>query len=360
MSFSMIIRTILLIALLAYLILKHVRRKPQSSKKRLSKTEEKALAEKRRKKEWKKQRHAASRRSEKEEKEQEWQKMLLEALPSGLTRTSITVGDLRIAFMEGGRGPGRPTVLLLHGLASDKEIWSELAHLLLTDGCQVVAPDLPGFGDSTSSTQVQYDITKQARRIKAFVDAKRIRRLHLVGHSVGAAIAAAFACLQKSGVASLTMIEPVGIRVPETSEIDRLIATGKNPFIFDDAAGYRALLDQICVRAPSIHETILANRSVRLAKNSELSRSIWRDTREGDGAWVLDLLLSEITQMTLGIFGAESKVVHPQTRELMCRRMKNAQSVTLDECGHLPMLEQPEKTASYILRFQRALEATSI
>jgi abhydrolase domain-containing protein 6 len=360
MSLSMIVRTILLVCLVAYLVVRHIKRKPQSSKKRLSKTEDRALAERKRKKEWKKQRHAANRKSAKEEKEQKWQKMLLEALPSGLTRSSIMLGDLRVAVMEGGQGPGRPTVLFLHGLASDKEIWSELSHLLLSDGCHVVAPDLPGFGDSTSSTQLQHDVTSQARRIKAFADAKNLRRLHLVGHSVGAAIAAAFACLPKSGVVSLTMIEPIGIRVPEASELDRLIAQGTNPFVFDEAAGYRALLDQICFQMPSIREAIFANRSVKLSKNYELSSSIWRDTREGDGAWVLDLLLSEIPQTTLGIFGANSKVVHAQTRETMTRRMKNAQSVTLDDCGHLPMLEQPEKTASYILRFQRALEAAVV
>lgn len=98
------------------------------------------------------------------------------------------------------QGPQHGVALLLHGLFSDSQSFATVGRLLAARGLRVLAPDLPGHGESRS------DATSLDALAAAMLAVAPPGPLHLVGHSLGAIIATELA----SRAASLTLLAPAG------------------------------------------------------------------------------------------------------------------------------------------------------
>ena len=83
---------------------------------------------------------------------------------------SIDVTGHRVFYREAG-DPQHPTVLLLHGFPTSSHMFRDLIPLL-ADRYHVVAPDLPGFGNTVSPPRGRFDYTfdNLARVIGGFVE----------------------------------------------------------------------------------------------------------------------------------------------------------------------------------------------
>ncbi len=123
-----------------------------------------------------------------------------------VARSARTTGHVeteqgRIFVREwAAQGQARGTALLLHGLFADSQSFMTLARMLAAKGLRVVAPDLPGHGETQSLETTIAGITAA---IAAIIPEGP---LHLVGHSFGAVIASELA----SRAASLTLLAPAG------------------------------------------------------------------------------------------------------------------------------------------------------
>ena len=114
--------------------------------------------------------------------------------------TSRVEQEAVLPALAGDRSP----VLALHGAAGSSRQWQSLADHL-GDGCTVIAPDLPGHGSACS--QSVRDAAETAERIIGLM-AIDGEPMHIVGHSIGAAIALEIAMSRPDLVRSLTLIEP--------------------------------------------------------------------------------------------------------------------------------------------------------
>ena len=98
------------------------------------------------------------------------------------------------------QGPRRGDVLLIHGLFADSQSFVTLARKLAAKGYLVRAADLPGHGETHSNATTVLEI------VKAIAATLPQGRLHIIGHSFGAVIAANLA----EYAASLTLLSPSG------------------------------------------------------------------------------------------------------------------------------------------------------
>jgi len=96
--------------------------------------------------------------------------------------------------------------VLLHGPGEDAADWEPLA-VSLAPAWRVHAPDLRGHGDSEHSGP--YTVDQLTADVEAFVDALGLRRVALVGHSIGAVPAYLFAAKHPDRVIRLVLEEPV-------------------------------------------------------------------------------------------------------------------------------------------------------
>ena len=120
---------------------------------------------------------------------------------------TIDANGKRIRYLKAGPDEGTP-LLLIHGFGADHTTWMFNQGDLAADR-PVTAIDLPGHGGSTKDVG---DGTHQslAAAILDFMDAAGIDRAHLVGHSLGGAIATEIALTTPERVTALTLISPAG------------------------------------------------------------------------------------------------------------------------------------------------------
>jgi pyruvate dehydrogenase E2 component (dihydrolipoamide acetyltransferase) len=107
------------------------------------------------------------------------------------------------------RGEGGTPVVLIHGFGGDLNTWL-FNHEALSGKREVYALDLPGHGESSKRIE-RGDVGEFAKVVAAFMDAVQISKAHLVGHSLGSAVAAATAISDPKRVASLTLIASAGL-----------------------------------------------------------------------------------------------------------------------------------------------------
>lgn len=273
----------------------------------------------------------------------------------GLEQKAVVIGEAAVWYLEGGAGDGRASVVLLHGFGGDKEQWIPLTGHLLAAGYHVIAPDLPGCGQSAKDAEAAFDITTLTRHIRVLVHRLGLESYHLVGSSIGGTIAASIAYAAKEQVRTLTLIEPFGVQVPYESELAKLLAQGRNPLIIATPAAY-ANLQGFLFSTPPPNDPYRHQRAKRAAEDRLVNLKIWQDLCEGERARILDLVLPEVTTQTLILQGAESKVIHPATGELIQSLMRRARAVSIAGCGHLPMIEKPDETATALLEMLARVE----
>ena len=104
-------------------------------------------------------------------------KLLVKAERSsaGLRQRSTEVDGLHIEYLEGGQGD---VVLLLHGFGANKDNWTRISKHI-TPHYRAIAPDLPGFGESSRQPDANYTIAAQADRIHALARTLGIKSFHL-------------------------------------------------------------------------------------------------------------------------------------------------------------------------------------
>ncbi len=130
----------------------------------------------------------------------------------------VEAGGYTLRYLR--RGSGSETVVLIHGFGGDLDNWQFTYDALAVERT-VYALDLPGHGESTKRLQ-RGDLEDLAGAVAAFMDAMEIERAHLVGHSLGGALAVALAQRQPERVTTLTLIGSAGLG----PEIDAGYITG--------------------------------------------------------------------------------------------------------------------------------------
>jgi len=119
----------------------------------------------------------------------------------------IEIAGRAIRFLK--RGEGGVPVVLIHGFGGDLNTWL-FNHEALSGKREVYAFDLPGHGESSKRID-RGDVGEFADVVGAFMDGIGIPKAHLVGHSLGGAIAASVAASQPKRVASLTLVASAGL-----------------------------------------------------------------------------------------------------------------------------------------------------
>lgn len=134
----------------------------------------------------------------------------LELLEREFPRATVRLADgSQVSVRQRGELADSPSIVLLHGISSGAASWLHAA--LAIDGAHVVAWDAPGYGDSTPLAPASPTAEDYAARLHDLLKVLQIRHCVLVGHSLGALMAAAYARgLGADAVTGLVLISPAG------------------------------------------------------------------------------------------------------------------------------------------------------
>ena len=111
-----------------------------------------------------------------------------EPMDKNIVSRTAEVDGVKLHYMTAGHGP---TVVLLHGFAETSRMWKAIIPLL-AEKFTVIAPDLPGIGDSSIPAD-RIDMKTSASRIHALVRSLGVEKARVVGHDIGLMVAYAYA-----------------------------------------------------------------------------------------------------------------------------------------------------------------------
>jgi pimeloyl-ACP methyl ester carboxylesterase len=110
--------------------------------------------------------------------------------------------NVRLHYLTTGKGPA---VLLLHGYAETSRMWRALIPKL-AENFTVIAPDLPGIGDSSIPSD-KIDMITAAERIHGLVRSLGVEKARVVGHDIGLMVAYAYAARFSNETEKLALMD---------------------------------------------------------------------------------------------------------------------------------------------------------
>jgi pimeloyl-ACP methyl ester carboxylesterase len=273
---------------------------------------------------------------------------------AGLVKKEIQVDDHKIVYLEGGKGQ---TVLLLHGFGANKDSWTRFAKYLTGD-YHVVIPDIPGFGESSQIQKANYDAENQLKRIDRFTEALKLERFHVAGNSMGGMFTAAYGAKYPQKVSTLALLAPGGVKSPKMSEMAILLQKGTNPLLTGSAEDFDKLIKLCFVKPPfmpSQFKKVLATDAIA---HNDFNKKIWDDmkwnqTKETPSTieTFLEPYLPQIQAPVLIIWGDTDKILDVGGVAVLEKNLKNYKTFIMKDTGHIPMLENPQETASSYISY---------
>ncbi|CAA9384652.1 MAG: hypothetical protein AVDCRST_MAG74-613 [uncultured Pyrinomonadaceae bacterium] len=255
-----------------------------------------------------------------------------------------------------------PTLLLIHGYTASTYVWRTVAPQLAARNFHVVAVDLLGFGYSDKPAAFDYTIASQARMIERLMNRLGIGKATLIGSSYGGAVASTLALDAAERVEKLVLVGAVCNDEALNNPLLKLASVpvlGEvlTPFLLDSKTFLKARMKRML--APASHHLINKERveSVsRPLKAKDAHHSVLASARNWDANRIqADAHL--INQPTLLIWGENDSVVPVQNGECLYDAMLNSRLVVLQNCGHLPQEEKPEKFVELVTEFRRNQKA---
>jgi pyruvate dehydrogenase E2 component (dihydrolipoamide acetyltransferase) len=253
--------------------------------------------------------------------------------PDGLF---VTVPGGRIAYRVWGTAQaGRETLVLLHGLAGDAQTWVGLASLLARQGAHVIAADLPGHGATTVAAATADGL---AEAMAGFLAAVATAPVHLVGHSLGAAVAARAARLAPAHVARLTLLAPAGLDRAIDLEFVRGVVRARN------GGALAHLLRRLTLRPIGLSPAQLDAMAAELAQGRLLALA---EAMVDDGGQAIDIT-ADLRALALPVrivWGLHDRIL-PWTQVHAAGH--RAAVHLLAESGHVPHWDQPAEVAALL------------
>lgn len=266
-------------------------------------------------------------------------------------------------------GSGEPAVLLIHGHDGSWRNWLEnIPHLARTH--RVIAPDLPGFGDSPFPVSGEISIIAYTATLEALCERLRSEspspadggRLAapfvLVGSSMGGLIAAELAARRPDLVRRLILVSPAGLSTRYMGMPRAMLAHPRTPLralsrlsrVSRERARFMARRVRLrraglgaAVRhpdriAPEIAALVIESGG-RLA-SSLAAAAVARHEIAGR--------LGDVRCRTLIVWGAQDAVISAAAAKRFAGLIARSRVVIFDDTGHMPMLEQPQRFNSLL------------
>lgn len=252
---------------------------------------------------------------------------------------TVDVDGRQLRYLVTGEGDGAP-IVFVHGFGGDLDNWLFNTEQLSSDR-RAYALDLPGHGESGKQVTGFADLVSA---LGGFLRAVGVDHAHLVGHSMGGAVALRLATDHPELVASLTLVDSAGLG----PDINDDYITG-----FVEASRRRELrrVLQLLFANDDLVTRQLVDDVLKYKRKDgvdEALRALANDLFP-DGRQTVDLraALAELTVPVLVVWGADDQVLSPTHAEGL---PEHVAVHVLDGQGHSPHMEAANETNRLIAR----------
>jgi pimeloyl-ACP methyl ester carboxylesterase len=230
-------------------------------------------------------------------------------------------------------------VILIHGSGPGVSAWANwrLALPYFADRLHVFAYDQLGFGYTALPAEPRYGLDRWVEHLLGFMRAVGVERAHLVGNSMGAAVALATAVTHPEVVDRLVVMGATGVRFTLTEALDAV--WGYTPSL----ENMKRLLDVFAYDRAVIPDELAEMRyqaSIRPGMQEALASMFPAPRQRGvDALAAHEERLASIRARTLIVHGREDRVIPLSAGLKLLETIDNAQLHVFGHCGHWTQLE---------------------
>jgi pimeloyl-ACP methyl ester carboxylesterase len=272
--------------------------------------------------------------------------------------------DIFVRSTPATRDDAEPA-LFVHGLGGASINWTDFAGLL-RDHLAIEAIDLPGFGRSGPAVDNDYSLQAHVRTVIAYLELSRRGPVHLVGNSMGGAIALMVAAQRPDLVRTLTVVSPavpdlkvrvhvlrsdwrMGLLVLPVLGMMALRKLGKTPAEVRVKGTIALCFADPSRLSPRRYQEMVDEAKARVGK-SWVDLAMLRSTRGLVGSQFLKnragwAAMRTIKAPTLVLWGDEDRLVAADLAPFVAAAIPNARLLVLEHIGHVAMMEDPETSA---------------
>lgn len=255
----------------------------------------------------------------------------------------------RVFLADQGKGldPARPTILFIHGAGMDHSVWPLQARHFAYRGWNALAVDLPGHGGSKGKPLGA--IGRMADWLWDVIKALDVTPVHLVGHSMGALVVLEVAARHRKRVAGIALLGAAP-RMPVHPAL--LEAAGKRKPLAPELIcdwGFGPAGHFGGHKAPG---SWMLGHALRLLGDSAGPRlrtdlAACNDYQGGPDA------AARVRCPTLVVAGAADRMAPAGQGAKLAAAIRQAELVTIPDCGHMMMVERPDATLDALGAFFR-------
>lgn len=251
--------------------------------------------------------------------------------------------SVSLHFTEHGQGS---PLILLHGFPFNGSLWHEQTRAL-GDHHRVITPDLRGHGQSPAP-EGTYTMETMAGDVLRLLDSLDIDKAALMGHSMGGYVTLALWRLAPERFSAMGLIcthawaDTPAVRENRENQAHQVFVQGSAAIA--DAMAPRLFAPGVAPDEPFIEQARTMMLNTRPIGIMGALRGM--AARPDSSA-----LLPGINVPVLVIAGDSDAIIPLQRAEAMAQALPNATLVTIENAGHMPMLEQPQATALAIRNF---------
>jgi branched-chain amino acid transport system permease protein len=257
---------------------------------------------------------------------------------------------------------GDTPIILLHGNFGSWHYWQPFLQNL-PDGYRGYAPDFRGCGDS-DVTETGYDIHTLSQDILAFAEQLKLNKFHLVGHSLGGAVAQELAGTIPDRILTLTLVAPApaeGMPLLKNTSTSDGFFSAQNTFQFLGAIGLKRR-----VLSAAIKKTMPGLSNHQHYLDLAVDDALKMDIKAFNGflaalkKWNGSHLLKNFSFPVLIMHGQLDSVVPLQPLKTMQQQIKDCRFHTFRHIGHSPQLEHPKAFNKLLSAFLQGNEVASL
>ena len=263
---------------------------------------------------------------------------------------------VRLAYRDHGTGP---TILLLHGFGASSYTWRHVEPALIASGNRVITLDMKGFGLSEKPFDDRYSIFDQAALVSQFIDRIGLKKVTVVGHSLGGGVALVLALdknpAKRKRIAKLILIDSIAYaqKIPIAFNILRTPVLGE----ISTRLVPLEVQTRVALKLAYYDDSKFDSRDVK-QYSGPLKDKGSRNALIQTARQILPENLPELSSRyktikipALIIWCDHDKVIKPNIGLRLNRDLPNSTFRLVGECGHLPQEEQPVQTIWFIQNF---------
>jgi pimeloyl-ACP methyl ester carboxylesterase len=259
----------------------------------------------------------------------------------------LKVDGRRVYAATGGRpfDPARPAVLLVHGAGMDHTVWQLPARWLAWHGHAVLAVDLPGHGRSEGP--VLGSVPELAQWLGRVMDAAGVERAALVGHSMGGAVALEAAAALPERVTRIALLGTAAAIPVNAALLEAAREAPERAYRMMTAWSHGAAARMGGHPVPGLWMTggslaLLARNAPGVLHTDLAACAAW--SSGADAA-------ARVRCPALVVMAAGDIMTPPRKGAELAGLIPGARTVTLPDCGHMLVAEQPDATLDALIAF---------